>query len=67
MSGRKSFPLRIQPELFEVLERWAGDEFRSVNGQIEYLLMEAARKTGRLKPKSSKETTESLDDEREAP
>ena len=67
MSGRKSFPLRIQPELFEVLERWANDEFRSVNGQIEYLLMEAARKAGRLKPKSSKETKESLDDEREAP
>ncbi|GEM47451.1 toxin-antitoxin system HicB family antitoxin [Deinococcus cellulosilyticus] len=67
MSGRKSFPLRIQPELFDVLERWASDEFRSVNGQIEYLLMEAARKAGRLKTKNSKETKESLDREEEAP
>ncbi|GGJ23887.1 Arc family DNA-binding protein [Deinococcus roseus] len=59
--GRKNFPLRIQLELFDVLERWASDEFRSVNSQIEYLLMEAARKSGRLKLKGSKETKESFD------
>lgn len=38
---RKSFLLRINPTLWEELERWAADEFRSVNGQIEFLLQRA--------------------------
>ncbi|MBK7702828.1 MAG: toxin-antitoxin system HicB family antitoxin [bacterium] len=51
MSARKSFPLRLSPELYEELRRWADQEFRSVNGQIEYLLREAVRKrTGRAAP-----------------
>jgi len=45
---KKSFPLRIDPKLYEVIERWAADELRSVNGQIEFLLREAAVKAGRL-------------------
>lgn len=49
MSNRKSFPLRIDPKLYEVLEKWAGDELRSVNAQIEVILKEAAKKAGRLK------------------
>ena len=49
MSKKKSFPLRSDYELYGVIERWAQDEFRSVNGHIEYLLREAARKSGRLK------------------
>lgn len=49
MSKKKSFPLRIDYELYGVIERWAQDEFRSVNGHIEYLLREAVRKSGRLK------------------
>ncbi len=48
MAGKKSFPLRLDPILYEALERWAADEFRSVNGHIEYLLREALRKEGRL-------------------
>jgi len=48
MATKKSFPLRISPQLYEVLERWAADEFRSVNAQIEFVLREAARKAGRL-------------------
>ncbi len=48
MKSRKSFLLRITPELYEALEAWAQQEFRSVNGQIEYLLKEAVRKRGRL-------------------
>ena len=44
MGDRKSFPLRISPELYEELRRWAAQEFRSVNGQIEYLLREAVRR-----------------------
>lgn len=41
MAVRKSFPLRLDPRLYEELRRWAADEFRSVNGQIEYLLRRA--------------------------
>jgi hypothetical protein len=41
---RKQFPLRLPPDLWAELERWAADELRSVNGQIEYLLREAVRK-----------------------
>lgn len=41
MAERKSFPLRLDPALYEALRRWAEDEFRSVNGQIEYLLAQA--------------------------
>jgi hypothetical protein len=41
---RKQFPLRLPPDLWAELERWAADELRSVNGQIEYLLREAVRR-----------------------
>ncbi|WP_092473004.1 toxin-antitoxin system HicB family antitoxin [Desulfotruncus arcticus] len=47
MPPKKNFPLRIDPKLYEVLERWAADEFRSVNAHIEYLLRESARKAKR--------------------
>ena len=43
MEARKAFLLRIDPALFAELEKWAADEFRSVNGQVEYLLREAVR------------------------
>ena len=49
MSQKKRFLLRLDPKLYETLERWSADELRSVNAQIEYLLTEAARKAGRLK------------------
>ncbi|NLC57257.1 MAG: toxin-antitoxin system HicB family antitoxin [Armatimonadetes bacterium] len=52
MAPRKSFLLRISPELWEALERMAADEFRSVNAQIEYLLREALQRRGRL-PRAS--------------
>lgn len=49
MAGKKkSFPLRLDPIVYEALERWAADEFRSVNGHIEYILREALREQGRL-------------------
>ncbi len=47
MADRKSFLLRIDPQLYEALEKWAADELRSVNAQIEYLLTDAVRKCGR--------------------
>lgn len=48
MPKKKAFPLRIDPKLYEVIERWAADEFRSVNAHIEFLLREAALRSGRL-------------------
>ena len=44
MAKKKAFLLRIQPDLWEELSRWAADELRSVNGHIEYLLRESVRK-----------------------
>jgi hypothetical protein len=52
MAERKKFLLRISPALWEELNRWAGQEFRSVNGQIEFLLKRAVderRKRGGAK------------------
>jgi hypothetical protein len=46
---RKQFPLRMSPDLYAVYEAWAADEFRSVNAQIEAVLMDAARRAGRLR------------------
>ncbi len=47
MEGRKSFLLRMDPELWKELEAWAHTELRSVNGQIEYLLKQAVQKRKR--------------------
>jgi hypothetical protein len=45
--SRKRYLLRIDPDLYRALERWAADELRSVNAQIEFLLTDAARRAGR--------------------
>ncbi|MEA3462291.1 MAG: Arc family DNA-binding protein [Bacteroidota bacterium] len=50
MSKKKAFVLRVDPEKMEALEKWAADEFRSTNGQIEWILDQALRKSGRWKP-----------------
>lgn len=47
----KSFALRIDQETMEAIEKWAADEFRSTNGQIQYILNQALKKTGRIKKK----------------
>jgi hypothetical protein len=52
MSVKKPFVLRVDPEKFKALEKWAADEFRSTNGQIEYILDQALRKSGRWKTRS---------------
>ena len=49
-NGRKQFPLRLSEDLYQALEKWAEDEFRSVNAQIEAVLSEAVHKAGRLQP-----------------
>lgn len=51
---RKPFLLRIPPELWQELEKWAADELRSVNGQIEFLLRQAVAKRKSEKVKSEK-------------
>ncbi len=50
MASRKSFPLRIDPKVHAAVERWAADELRSVNAQIEFLLRDSLRRAGRLGP-----------------
>lgn len=58
MSTKKQFPLRVDQSIFELLEQWAADEFRSVNGHIEYLLRDALKRSGRMKtPPSSADQT----------
>jgi hypothetical protein len=50
MADRKPFLLRLDPALYDALQRWADAELRSVNGQVEYLLRQALREAGRLPP-----------------
>lgn len=50
MAERRAFLLRIDPELYDALQRWASDELRSLNGQIEFALRGALRDAGRLPP-----------------
>lgn len=50
MAAKKAFALRLNREVMDAVQRWADDELRSVNAQIEYVLREALRKQGRLKP-----------------
>ncbi len=52
MAARKAFLLRIDPKLWSALEKWAADELRSVNGQIEYLLARAVKDAGRDRTRS---------------
>ncbi len=49
MAEKKKFLLRIDESLYNAFEKWAADELRSINGQIEYVLKDALRKSGRLK------------------
>jgi hypothetical protein len=47
-ANKKAFPLRMDPEVYAALQRWSADEFRSLNGQIEFLLRDALKRAGRL-------------------
>lgn len=55
MSKKKPFVLRLSQPMMEMLEKWAADEFRSVNGQIEWLLHRALKEAGRYKAPASPE------------
>jgi len=58
MAEKKSFVLRIATEKMEAVEKWAADEFRSSNGQLEWIIDQALKKAGRYKVKSAKDTTD---------
>jgi hypothetical protein len=49
MVKKKSFVLRINPEIMDALERWAADDFRSINGQLEWIIHNALKDAKRLK------------------
>jgi len=49
-SDKKAFPLRINAQVLDAMQRWSEDELRSLNAQIEYVLRDALRRNGRMKP-----------------
>ena len=49
MKSKKNFVLRIDEEMYKLLEKWAADEFRSVNGQVEWIIDKALKDTSRKK------------------
>jgi hypothetical protein len=49
-ADKKAYPLRISTDVLDAIQRWADDELRSVNAQIEYVLRDALRKANRAKP-----------------
>ncbi|MDP4183420.1 MAG: Arc family DNA binding domain-containing protein [Bacillota bacterium] len=61
MAEKKTVLLRLNPKTWEELSQWAEDEFRSINGQIEYILHEAITKRRKAKPASFKEDGEEKD------
>lgn len=58
MSEKKAYPLRINAQVLEAVQRWADDDLRSLNAQIEFVLREALRKNGRIKITTSPDSIE---------
>ncbi|MDQ0010139.1 hypothetical protein J2T07_002329 [Luteibacter jiangsuensis] len=50
MSEKKAYPLRVSATVLQAMQAWSEDELRSLNAQIEYVLRDALRRAGRLKP-----------------
>ena len=61
MADRKPFLLRIDRTLLDALQRWANDDLRSLNGQIEFVLRRALQEAGRQAPAAGKEQGEEAD------
>jgi hypothetical protein len=51
MAQKKPFVLRLDPEILKAVEKWAADEFRSSNGQLEWIITKALKEAGRIKSK----------------
>jgi hypothetical protein len=58
MAKKKSFVLRIDPDVYDAIEKWAAQEFRSANGQIEWIINKALRDARRTVVKTSDENSE---------
>jgi hypothetical protein len=61
MGAKKSFVLRLSAEMYEALEKWAADEFRSTNGQLEWMIHDSLKRAGRL-PKVKGERREAKEE-----
>lgn len=59
----KSFILRVDSDTMDAVEKWAADEFRSINGQLQWIISEALRKNGRLKKRKIQVVEEDKSDE----
>ena len=59
MADKKSFVLRIDEATYNALEKWAGDEFRSVNGQLEWIIHQKLKEAGRLKEAAANDSKKS--------
>jgi hypothetical protein len=55
MGQKKPFVLRLDPDVLKAVEKWAADEFRSANGQLEWIITKALKESGRLKSKGKPE------------
>ena len=60
--AKKAFPLRINAEILNAMQAWSDDELRSLNAQIEYVLRDALRKSGRIKSKTIEPLPDPLQD-----
>jgi len=58
LAGKKNFVLRLDEQVFKAIEKWAADEFRSVNGQLEWLIDKSLKEAGRKLPPPKKDTTD---------
>lgn len=56
--SRKQYPLRIDSDIWDAIQKWAADDMRSANGQVEYLLRDALKRAGRLPKKGSPKSRE---------
>lgn len=60
MAKKKVFALRLDEEVYSAIERWAADEFRSTNGQLEWIISKALKDARRLPPSSADETNNDI-------
>jgi hypothetical protein len=67
MATRRSFLLRVDPDVLDAVQRWANDDLRSLNGQIEFLLRAALRANGRLPKQSVTGESQATASEEETP
>jgi hypothetical protein len=67
LAQRKAFLLRVDPAVLEAVQRWADDDLRSLNGQIEFLLRRALADSGRARPKAPPEPVELPDAPKASP